>query len=318
MKRAIVRFLIFLILLAGAAWLLYPVVSDQLSRGSNDRLMQEYHQAVHGMTAAEMEAKLEEASAYNAELTEEGIPDVFSNQNPKAPRSYQGLLDIRGGVIGELIIPGIHVELPIYHSGSASAENRLVHVAGTALPADQDGTHVVLAGPGVQKAEGFLGDLMLTDARMLEDIERVVPDDLIFLNVLNRTLIFRVEGVQTLSPEGLSGADISGEEGAQLLTLVTERKGRRLLIRSRKVSATEIREQLIEEDRAEIPSDLVNILSLGIPVLLLGMIIMMIVERFVKRKYRLPTETKKRRKNSSADDPDGEDEPKESERISEK
>jgi hypothetical protein len=121
-------------------------------------------------------------------------------------------------------------------------------------------------------------------------------------------MIFKVEGAQTLSVEGLSGVDISGEAGSQLLTLVTEKDGRALLIRARRVQAADVREQLTAQDRADVPSDLVNVLYMGIPVFLLGLLIMGVIERFKKRSYRLPTEQKRRKRKTDPDDfPDDEE-----------
>ena len=307
MRKAFGRLLIFLLIAAVAAWLLYPVVSDQIARQRSAQAMEAYHRAVREKTPEEIESAFEETGYYNTGLEAEGIPDVFTGKR-RVPAGYRARMDVCDGVIGELKIPGINVYLPIYHSGAESAAEKLIHVEGSALPADQDGTHIVLAGPGAQKAAGFLGDLHLTDARMLEDLDRVVPDDLIFLEVLDRTMIFKVEGAQTLSVEGLSGADISGEEGSQLLTLVTEKAGRALLIRARRVQAADAREQLMAQDRADVPSDLVNVLFMGIPVFLLGLLIMGAIERFKKRSYRLPTEQKRRKKKTDPDDfPDDEE-----------
>ena len=269
--------------------------------------MKAYHRAVHEKTAEEIETVFDEAGYYNTGLEAEAIPDVFSGKQ-RVSSEYRSRMNICDGVIGELKIPAINVYLPVYHGGTDSAAEKLVHVAGTALPAGQDGTHIVLAGPGAKKAKGFLGSLQLTDARMLEDIDRVVPDDLIFLEVLDRTMIFRVEGAQTLSAEGLSGVDISGEEGSQLLTLVTEKAGRALLIRARRVQAEDVRKELTAQDRADIPSDLVNVLFMGIPVFAAGAVILGIIERFKKRSYRLPTEQKRRKSRIDPDEIPDDDE----------
>ncbi len=301
MKKVFGRLLVFLLIAAAAAWLLYPVVSDQLARQRDAQTMKAYHRAVRLKSADEIETAIEETGYYNTGLEPEGIPDVFAGRR-RVPAEYRARMDVYDGVIGELKIPGINVYLPIYHSGAESAAEKLVHVEGSALPADMDGTHIVLAGPGAQKAAGFLGDLQLTDARMLEDLDRVVPDDLVFLEVLDRTMIFRVEGVQTLSVDGLSGVDISGESGSQLLTLVTEKSGRALLVRARRTAAADVRDRLTAQDRADVPSDLVNVLFMGIPVFILGLLIMGVIERFKKRSYRLPTEQKRRKKKTDPDD----------------
>ena len=307
MKKVFGRILVLLLTAAVIAWLLYPVVSDQTARRNDAEQMKAYHRAVREKTAEEIETVFDETGYYNTGLEAETIPDVFSGKQ-RVSSEYRSRMNICDGVIGELKIPAINVYLPVYHGGTDSAAEKLVHVAGTALPAGQDGTHIVLAGPGAKKAKGFLGSLQLTDARMLEDIDRVVPDDLIFLEVLDRTMIFRVEGAQTLSVEGLSGVDISGEEGSQLLTLVTEKAGRALLIRARRVQAEDVRKELTAQDRADIPSDLVNVLFMGIPVFAAGAVILGIIERFKKRSYRLPTEQKRRKSRIDPDEIPDDDE----------
>lgn len=301
MKKVFGRLLVFLLIAAAAAWLLYPLVSDQLARRRDAQEMKAYHKVVRSKTAEEIEGIIEGASYYNAGLETTAIPDVFAGKT-RVTADYRAQMDFSGGVIGELKIPAINVYLPIYHSGAESAAEKLIHVAGSAFPADQGDAHTVLAGPGMLKAEGFLGDLRLTNARMLEDLDRLVPDDLVFLEVLDRTMIFRVEGVQTLSVGGLPGTEIPVEGGSQLLTLVTEKNGRALLVRARRTEAAEVQDKLAAQDRADIPVDLLNVLFMGIPVFILGLLIMAVIERFKKRSYRLPNEQKRRKRRTDPED----------------
>jgi hypothetical protein len=49
-------------------------------------------------------------------------------------------------------------------------------------------------------------------------------------------------------------------------------------------------------DRADTPADVINILALGIPVLLVGFVILYIIEKIKRRRYRLPTEMRRPRK----------------------
>ena len=305
MKKTLITLLILLAVVLAAGWLLYPVISDQVSQGRNAALMQTYDKNVREMTPEQITASFAQAEAYNAELEWNGLPDVFTQEQRTVSRQYQNALDIHNGIIGELTMDRIGVSLPVYHAGAGtSAQKQLIHVAGTSLPADQDGTHIVLAGPGIQRAGGLLGDLALTDARMLEDLDRIVPDDLMYLRVMDRTMIFRVEGVQTLAPDGLASLELAAEEGSRMLTLITQRKDRRLLIRARQVSEEEVKEKLAAEDHADIPASLVNVLCMGIPVLLIGILAIIIMERILRRKYRLPTEHRKREKTEETVIPD--------------
>ena len=299
MKKVLITPLVVLLVLACAGWLLYPMISDQAARGRDVAQMREYDRAVREMTTEQIQESFRQAEEYNASLTGDGIPDVFTEKKRNVSRTYQNTLNVREGIIGELVISRIGVSLPVYHTeNGGNATEHLIHVEGTALPADRDGTHIVLAGPGIRKAGGIPGSLALTDARMLEDLDRIVPDDLLILRVLDRTLVYRVEGVQTLAAEGLASLDISAEEGERTLTLITARKDQRLLIRAKQVSVAEAKDKLAAEDRAEIPVSLVNILCMGIPVMLAGILVIIITERILRRKYRLPTEHRKRDKET--------------------
>ena len=68
------------------------------------------------------------------------------------------------------------------------------------------------------------------------------------------------------------------------------------------------KKEIMAQDRADVPSDLVNVLFMGIPVFLLGLLVIGVIERFKKRSYRLPTEQKRRKKKTDPDDfPDDEE-----------
>ena len=73
MRKFFVRLLIFLLVAAGAAWLLYPTVSDQVARWHNDTLMKRYHKAVLDMGSEQVEAMLQKAGSYNAGLEPEPL-----------------------------------------------------------------------------------------------------------------------------------------------------------------------------------------------------------------------------------------------------
>ena len=311
MKKFFGFLLILIIILAGLGYLGYPLVSDQLARGRNDSLMKAYHSNVREMTNEKIAEALTAAETYNSELEEIAPEDPFAVMGSRSSHSYQNILNIKDGILGELVIPSIKVSLPIWHAATGSAaSSKLIHLEGTSLPTGQGGTQVILAGPGKQTAQGFLGQIKLTDAQMLEELDQVTPGKLMYLNILDRTFIYLVDGVQTVAPSGLKDLNWATQKDEDRLTVMTKKKGHLLLVQAKRVSAAEIRETLIEEDQALIPPSWQNILGLGLPVLLVGFLVMFIIERIKRRSYRLPTETRKRKKKKDLEIPD-EDEPEE-------
>ena len=296
MKKMILRIAVLLLAAAALGWLLYPTAADQLAGKAHLQQEEAYLRTVRGMTPETVAERLEDANAANSETEAEIRPgDVFTAPAGRSSVKYRNLLDFGDGMIGQLEIPSIHVSLPIRHF---SAENRpereLVHVEESSLPADTGGTHTVLAGPRKQRAPGILGDLALTGDRMLEDLDRVIPGDQMMILLADRTLLYEVRNVQTLSPEGLGEWTAERNPEEDRLTLITEREGRRLLVEAVRIPVSSATEALRAGDTVKFPADWVTILGLGSPMMLLVLAGMIVTERIMRRIRRIPGEGKSR------------------------
>lgn len=291
MKKLFAGVLAFLLLAAIAGHFLYPVLSDQLGRRRDAEMMQGYREKTALMDREQREKLLEEAGEWNAGLEEIRMEDIFAAGITRTTRDYQNHLNVHSGIIAELVIPDIGVSLPVYHlSTETPATRKLVHVDTSSLPADGSRENIVLAGPGVLKAEGFLGDVGLTDDRMLEDLDKLIPGNLVILNVLDRTMVYQVKGVQMLSPAGLKELDLTPGEGDEKMTLVSQRKDQRLLVQTERIPIREARVLLAETDQVTFPENWKNVLLMGCPVLLAGLLVLWMIELIRGRFYRLPGE----------------------------
>ena len=294
MKKLFAGILVFLLLAVIIGHFLYPVLSDQLGRRRDAEIMQAYREKTAAMDREQREKLLAEAAEWNAGLDEIRMEDIFSAGITRTTRDYQNHMNVHSGVIAELVIPDIGVSLPVYHlSTETPATQRLVHVDTSSLPADGSGENIVLAGPGILRAEGVPGDLGLTDDRMLEDLDKLIPGNLMILNVLDRTMVYRVKGIQMLSPAGLKELDLTPGEGDEKLTLVSQRKDQRLLVQAERIPIREARTLLAETDQVSFPANWQNVLLFECPVLLAGLFVLLIIELIRGRFYRLPDEGKR-------------------------
>ena len=294
MKKLFAWILAFLLLAVVIGHFLYPVLSDQLGRRRDAETMQEYREKTSAMGKEQREKLFAEAAEWNKGLEEIRMEDIFTAGITRTTRDYQNHMNVHSGIIAELVIPDIGVSLPVYHlSTETPATYKLVHVNTSSLPADGSRENIVLAGPGVLKADGLLGDVGLTDDRMLEELDRLIPGNLVVLNVLDRTMVYRVKGVQMLSPAGLKELDLTPDEGEEKLTLVSQRKDQRLLVQAERIPIREARTLLAENDQATFPSNWQNVLLLGCPVLIAGLLVLWIIELIRGRFYRLPDEGKR-------------------------
>ena len=314
MRKFIAGLFIFLLIAAGAGYLLYPAVSNQLCQLQDGETMKAYRQKAAAMDSAKKAELFGGAEDYNNGLGSIHVGDVFSGGTVRTTRDYQNRMNVHSGVIGELVVSRIGLSVPVYHQSTETPAARyLVHIDGSCLPAADGLGSIVLAGPNTLKAEGFLGDIGLTDSRMLEDLDGLVPGDLMILNVLDRTLVYRVSEVQTLSPAGLNELELTPGRGAAAeteteeaeadgetetpagwtegeLTVISRRGDRRLLVRSGLITVHEARTLLQDEDKATFPEGWVNVALLGSPVMIAGLLILWIIELFKRRRYILPDE----------------------------
>ena len=312
MRKFIAGLFIFLLIAAGVGYLLYPTVSNQLCQLQDGETMKAYRQKAAAMDAAKKAELFGGAEDYNSGLGSIHVGDVFSGGPVRTTRDYQNRMNVHSGVIGELVVSRIGLSIPVYHQSTETPAARyLVHIDGSCLPAADGLGSIVLAGPNTLKAEGFLGDIGLTDSRMLEDLDGLVPGDLMILNVLDRTLVYRVSEVQTLSPAGLNELDLTPEREAAAetgteeaedesettgrwtkgeLTVISRRGDRRLLVRSGLITVHEARTLLQDEDKATFPEGWINVALLGSPVMLAGLLILWIIELIKRRRYILPDE----------------------------
>ena len=143
--------------------------------------------------------------------------------------SYEDVLDPCGnGMIGYLDIPAIDIRLPIYHGTSEAAlQVGVGHLPWSDLPVGGEGTHCVLVGHSG-----------LPSSRLFTDLHMLVLGDRFSIYVLNMSLTYEVDQVETVLSDDLSL--LKTETGADLITLVTCTpvgiNSHRLLVRGHRVS----------------------------------------------------------------------------------
>lgn len=139
-------------------------------------------------------------------LSQDGVSGDFSFASDTA---YWGAVDYGDGVMGQLLIPRIHVDMPIRHGADASALDRGVgHLHGTSLPVGGQGTHAVLTG--------HTGE---ADKALFSRLDELEHGDVFTIRTGTRTLSYRVADIRTVLPRDTKALRI--EPGRDLVTLVT-------------------------------------------------------------------------------------------------
>ncbi len=202
-----------LIMLVGICMIVYPFVSDYLNRLEQAKVTQDLTQTIAETPAEDLSAYMEQAQSYNSRLLS-GSTYVVDPFDPSASsatnQEYSDCLNLNGdGVMGQIVLPGIGINLPIYHGTEGDGMNHGVgHVVNTSLPVGGSSTHSVLAG-----------HTGLPSAVIFDKLEDMEVGDYFIIQVLGEDHAYRVTSSEVVLPEDTSSLAV--QEGRDLVTLVT-------------------------------------------------------------------------------------------------
>ena len=243
--------------------LLYPTVSDYLSRIHSSQVIQSYEKSIVGLDQETRNKMLQDAQAYNSSLIgKEELYDPFASIE-KVDKYYMSLLNPNGdGVMGYIQIPRIDVKLPIYHTTSEKVLQKGVgHLQGTSLPIGGKSTHAALSGH-----RGLPSSNLFTDLDLLE------IGDIFYMEVLGNTSAYKIDQIKIVLPTETKDLEIV--DGKDYVTLITctpySVNTHRLLVRGIRIDYQKaIEEQANEVDNGiHVPFE-IQILLIGFTVLML-------------------------------------------------
>lgn len=226
MKKHLTTILLVVILLAGAAIMLYPAFSDYWNSFHQSRAIASYSESVAGLNEAEYERIWQEAVEYNLRMADKNIPYSLSDEEWA---DYEGQLDIAGNsVMGYIEIPKISVSLPIYHGTSESVlQIAAGHIESSSLPVGGTSTHCIISG-----------HRGLPSAKLFTDLDQLGEGDYFQLKILNETLTYEVDQIRIVLPSELDTLGIvQGQDHCTLVTCTPYGiNSHRLLIRGRRIA----------------------------------------------------------------------------------
>lgn len=273
-----------LIFAVGAGIFLYPAVSNYLAERNQRKVIRSYRAAVENQDQGTLDAAWAEAEEYNENLAGDPVHDPFVlGSGYVLPDNYQEVLNVNGdGVMGYIEIPEIGVYLPIYHGTSeATLQKGAGHLEATALPVGGLNRHpVISAHRGLPSAELFTR------------LDEMKIGDIFYIHVLDRTLAYQVDQIETIVPEDL--ALLRAEEGKDLVTLLTctpyAVNTHRLLVRGERIPYEEDAglsetETVVEADHSWFKEYRLAIF-LGLAALIILILAVLLGRRAVKRRKR--------------------------------
>ena len=206
MKEKLLKFIIAIMFIMGVSVVLYPTVSSIWNQKNQSEENAEYEDTIHTLTQSKNRKVLMKAQAYNIKLR--SLDEPFRNHD--LLDGYDDILNISGtGVMGQLTIDKIGVELPIYHGADRSnLEVGVGHLEGSSFPVGGKGTHAVLSAHSG-----------LPQAKLFSELHQLELGDVFNITVLDQTIVYQVDQIKVVEPEEMEDLEI--DRGQDYCTLVT-------------------------------------------------------------------------------------------------
>lgn len=220
---------------------LYPLISSYINEKYRSEIHTQYMDIVQQTDDSAMEKAKSDASKYNEAISPGTMQsDIYSQEALiAAAEGYEELLNLAGdGIMGYVEIPKISVQLPIYHGTDSDVlERGIGHLLGSSLPVGGDGTHAILTGHSGMATQ-----------KMFSDLVQLKVGDVFYLKILNDTLAYEVDSINTVLPHDTSLLQIShGEDYCTLITCTPFGVNtHRLLVRGTRIPYVESEETALD------------------------------------------------------------------------
>lgn len=227
--------LLVIVILTGFSLLLYPAVSDYITSLNFRKAIADYQSKVKTLNSETYNEVLSAAKEYNIKLSQKSM--TLASLTDEEKKVYESMLDITGtGIMGYIEIPSINISLPIYHgTNDAVLQSGIGHIEGSSLPIGGESTHSILSG-----------HRGLPSSKMFTNIDRLNKGDTFNLRVLNETLSYEIDQIQTVKPNELDV--LKFEKGKDYCTLMTCTpygvNTHRLLVRGHRIETPEQQETI--------------------------------------------------------------------------
>ena len=285
MRKRISTIIFVIIFLIGLSILLYPAVSEYVNERHSSRAIASYDKLVEELPEADYSKELQDAQAYNEYLAQFGnLSEAASTEKDREDSPYEDLLNTGGsGIMSIINIPGIAVELPVYHGTSEGVlQVAAGHYEGSSLPVGGESTHAIITG-----------HRGLPSAKLFTDLDRLETGDVFYLKTLGEILEYQIDQIVTVLPSEVDGLSI--EPGKDYVTLVTCTpygiNSHRLLVRGTRVPyvETEKEQQISRQEESTWNQEYLHAIIVGVEWTAVGIGVVLVLTGL----YRLLFKSKK-------------------------
>jgi sortase A len=260
-----------MLLVVAVGFLLYPTVSNIINDITNESRVSNYSNVVSALSDDEESSLLEEAENYNKLLYDTEERDFEESDDS----DYYDILNVDNGIMCSVDIPKINVNLPVYHGIDDDVlDEGAGHIPGTSFPIGGENTHAVISAHTAYPGKTFFNDLT-----------KLEVGDEFYINVLNKTLKYRVFEVNIVEPNDTSLLGIDeGEDYVSLLTCYPYAVNtHRLIVTGKRVTMSSDDEVVISSQSSNVIPRMIFVISIVVGVLIVIFVVWFIIRRKFKK-----------------------------------
>lgn len=265
-----------IIFIIGFLIFVFPFAMRTLSYLNQTTAVYNYKSKTSNISQEELTKRQQASDEYNNKIADEK-PIVNIGEEIEETSNSQSVFDFlkTGEVIGNLIIPKISVNLPIYEGiDNFNLEKGVAHLKDTSYPTGEVSTHCVMAGHSG-----------LTRAKILDDLDQIEIGDNFQIEYLNNSTNYEVIDIQIVLPYETQSLQI--RDGETLVTLVTctpkSINTHRLLVTGKKV---DLPQETITWQQQVINFIKVNYIYIIVLIIILITILIIFFVVLIKKKKR--------------------------------
>lgn len=197
-KHILILTAIGLVYFIGIAAIVYPIIGNIYSINSSRAVISSYASKVEKMSSDEIETKFRNARKYNEDVAQKIYND-----------GYERSLNLEDDLMCYVEIPKQEIFLPVYYgTGTDVLQKGCGWLENTSLPIGGASTHASISG-----------HTGLPNAEMFSKLDSSSIGDVFYIHVLDRTLAYRVDRIETVDPNDVKHLYII--DGEDHVTLVT-------------------------------------------------------------------------------------------------
>lgn len=188
----------------------YPLAIRFIGQTANNATMSGYNAQAEQLSSEQKEAALAQAKLYNKAVYNQQKGNTMTQEQTEILNQYNDILKIGSSeMLGEIAIPSIDTDLPIFHGTDDSAlESGIGHMSISSFPIGGKNTRAVLTGHSG-----------LTSSKLFTRLDELEKGDTFYIKIFDEIHAYKVTRIEVINKEDVKTLEIdSGEDEVSLIT----------------------------------------------------------------------------------------------------